>query len=147
MMLTPHQHQALHIELHHALDQLLACYIAENWKGTIGQRASIHNQILDLMQWAHQKTMKPSPMPENWDAHDSRSPADFEEQRGVIVLALARLAVSHPEYEVEILNVVRFYDGEGLPLYEGFKVTGAPFWKSLRRVRESSSDGVKYSGE
>lgn len=66
--MTPEEHQAQHVRLHLALDELLACYLSENigLGLTIGHtlRTSIHDEIYDLMRWSHEKTKAPSPAPE-----------------------------------------------------------------------------------
>lgn len=117
--LTPEEHQAEHRRLHHALDLLLACYIGECRSGN--GSGSIHNSILQLLEWAHQKTMLPTPA----DTHDDRDPVDFESQRQMIVLALAELALSRPGFEASIREIARHYDVEGLPMFEGFKGSSA----------------------
>lgn len=103
------------------MDELLGCYVTEcrGGRGSSGS-GSIYNSILQLMEWSHQKTMMPSPAPE-LASHDMREPADFEMQRQLIVLALAELALSRPGFEESIKEVLRFYDGEGLPTFESFK--------------------------
>jgi len=143
--MTPYEHQRLHIELHHALDQLLACWITETRNGT--GSGSIHSSVLDLMQWSQQKTMIPSLVPENLTAHDVRSPADYEGQRGLIVLALARLALSHPEHEEAIRDIVRFYDLEGLPTFEAFKVSSADRVRESKELREAAQDLLDFQPE
>jgi hypothetical protein len=110
--MTPEEHQQEHIQLHHALDVLLACYLEENMGPPGSFRldeglASVQNPILDLLQWAHQKTMIPS-------AYD-------RDQRQLILLALACLALDRPGAEPAIKDVARYYDTEGLPAYEELK--------------------------
>lgn len=63
--MTPEEHQAEHVRLHQALDELLACYLNEGFcrQDRGGKRASIHDEILDLMKWSHEKTLHPSPSP------------------------------------------------------------------------------------
>src|ERR1700722_10333779 len=65
--MTPEEHKHLHRKLHHELDQLLACYLSEgfNREDRGGVRASIHDEILDLMQWSAEKTHVPSPCAED----------------------------------------------------------------------------------
>lgn len=115
--MTPEEHQQAHKLLHRALDELLACYIDEARSG------SIDNPIWQLLQWAYEKTMIPS----DADAHntDRRDTAEFEGQRQMIVLALAELALSRPGWDESIREIARHYDGEGLPMFEGFKSSNA----------------------
>ena len=51
--------------------------------------------------------------------------SDYEEHRKMILLALAELALSRPDYEPEIREVARYYDREGLPVFENFKTSNA----------------------
>jgi hypothetical protein len=125
--MTPEEHQAKHVQLHRALDELLACYVTENRdlsaRPPTHRRGSVHNQIVDLLQWAYEKTMLPSPVPE--ESHDARGPEDFESERQLILLALAELALSRPGFESALREIARRYDGEGLPMFEGFKKSSA----------------------
>jgi hypothetical protein len=123
MTMTPEEHQQEHQRLHRALDELLACYISETSSLGLKRGGSIYNPILELLQWGHEKAMIPSP----GDAHssDDRDRIDFESQRQMIVLALAELALSRPGWDESIREIVRHYDGEGLPMFEGFKRTSA----------------------
>ena len=70
--MTPEEHQAEHIRLHRATDQLLACYLAEGFvrEDRGGKRGSIHDEILDLIHWSHEKTLAPSPVPEEMPHSD-----------------------------------------------------------------------------
>lgn len=120
--MTPEEHQAEHIRLHKSFDQLLACFMQDNREGT-HIHASIHDQILDLLHWSYEKTMKPTPPPEI--SHDARTPAEFECDRQIIVLALAELALSRPGFEPAIQDIAHHYDGEGLPMFEKFKQANA----------------------
>jgi hypothetical protein len=61
--MTPEEHQQQHIRLHRALDELLACYLAENRGHAPELRTSIHDEIFALLQWSHAKTLQPSPYP------------------------------------------------------------------------------------
>lgn len=61
--ITPEEHQAQHIRLHRAFDELLACYLSEN-RGRV-MRTSIHDEIFALMQWSHRKTLAPTPVTED----------------------------------------------------------------------------------
>ena len=65
--MTPEEHQAEHIRLHRAVDELLACYVSEGFvrEDSGGKRRSIHDEILDLVRWSHEKTFSPSPCPED----------------------------------------------------------------------------------
>lgn len=125
--MTPEEHQEHHVRLHRAFDELLACYIEESRVGVgAGRSGSITNTILQLMEWSHQKTMIPTPTGVTTRGHDSRSVSDFEGQRQIIVLALAELALSRPGWEPEAIKpIVRYYDTDGLPLFEAFKKTSA----------------------
>lgn len=79
--------------------------------------ASVQNPILDLLQWAHQKTMIPSA----YDRDHPRTKSDFAVQRQLILLALACLALERPGAEPAIADVARYYDTEGLPTYKTLK--------------------------
>lgn len=109
--MTPEEHQAEHIRLHRALDELVACYLTENmaYPGNGAPAGSIRNEILDLMQWAYLKTLAPSMSPDEHQS-DPRSPADFECERQMITLALAVLALSRPGFESAIREIVRRFD-------------------------------------
>ena len=65
--MTPEEHQQKHIELHRMLDELMACYLVEGFamQDAGGKLHSIHDEILPLMKWAHEKTFFPSPAPED----------------------------------------------------------------------------------
>ena len=65
--MTPEEHQAEHTRLHRALDELLACYLTEGFlrEDRGGKRVSIHDEILDLLRWSHEKTLLPSLAPED----------------------------------------------------------------------------------
>lgn len=65
--MTPEDHQAEHVRLHRALDELLACYLGEN--RFANRRTSIHDEIFSLMKWAYQMSLVPSPAPEEVQAH------------------------------------------------------------------------------
>jgi len=58
--MTPDAHQAEHVRLHRALDELVACYLSQRRT----PRTSIHDEIFELMKWAHEMTLRPSPPPE-----------------------------------------------------------------------------------
>jgi hypothetical protein len=62
--MTPEDHQAEHVRLHRALDELMACYLEEGFvrEDAGGKRASIHDEIYSLMRWSHQKSLAPSPV-------------------------------------------------------------------------------------
>jgi hypothetical protein len=121
--MTPEEHQTEHIRLHRALDELLACYFTENISIAGNKRSSIRDPILNLLEWAYQKTMLPSPAPEESHGANARDHADFEAERQMIVLALAELALSRPGFEDAIKQIVRNFDSEGLLLFEAFKQT------------------------
>jgi hypothetical protein len=59
-VMTPEAHQAEHLRLHRALDELLGCYLAEGFASPDARR-SIHDELLSLMKWSHEKTLLPSP--------------------------------------------------------------------------------------
>ena len=65
--MTPEEHQAEHIRLHRALDELLGCWISEERYPL--RRRSIHNEILVLLTWAYEKTLFPSPVSEDLPSH------------------------------------------------------------------------------
>jgi hypothetical protein len=125
--MTPEQHQAEHVRLHRAVDELLACYLTETRRDS--GRGSVHNTILQLLTWSHEKTMQPSDVTNC--QHDTRDAGDLESQRQMIVLALAELALSRPGFEEAIRDIARFYDNEELTLFDCFKQNNAD------RVRES----------
>lgn len=70
--MTPEEHQAEHIRLHRALDELLACYLSGN-RFPIGGfpvlRTSIHDDLFLFLKWSHDKTLVPSPLPEEFGLH------------------------------------------------------------------------------
>jgi hypothetical protein len=53
------EYQAEHVRLHHALDELIACYIGEAKYSE--RRSSIHDEIYELMKWSHRMTKLPLP--------------------------------------------------------------------------------------
>lgn len=59
--MTPEEHQAEHIRLHRALDELLACYLSQKRKPL----TSINDPIIELLRWSHQMTLAPSLCPED----------------------------------------------------------------------------------
>lgn len=123
--MTPEEHRQEHVRLHNELDQLLACYLSDS-ASLIEGRRSIHDELIKFLQWSHEKTMKPTPVPE--DRHkdaDSRSSSDFECRRQMLVLALAELALSRPGWDHSIREIVRNYDDEKLSMFESFKASNA----------------------
>jgi len=58
--MTPEEHQAQHVRLHRALDELLACYLSQRGE----PRTSVHDEIYALMKWSHQMIAKPTPVPD-----------------------------------------------------------------------------------
>lgn len=58
--MTPEDHQAEHVRLHKAFDELLACYLSQRRE----PRTSIHDEIFALMKWSHEMTKSPTPPPE-----------------------------------------------------------------------------------
>jgi hypothetical protein len=119
--MTPEEHQQAHIQLHHALDVLLACYLEENL-GPSGKFKGLPS-ILDLLHWSHQKTMIPSACDRDLRGHVNypRTKSDFAAERQLILLALACLALERPGDEPAIKDVARCYDAEGLPTFERLK--------------------------
>lgn len=59
--MTPEEHQAAYVRLHHEFDELVACYLSENRYPEL--TTSIHDEIFDLMKWSHKKSLLPSPAP------------------------------------------------------------------------------------
>ena len=51
--LTPEEHQKRHVELHRAIDELLADWLAHM------PDASIDRAIIDLVQWSYKQTLSP----------------------------------------------------------------------------------------
>jgi hypothetical protein len=113
--MTPEEHQIEHIRLHRALDELLACYLEEGFAGEAAgmPRRSIYDDIVQLLTWAHQKTLVPSPVER---AHYGQQPrfliaqsddpellewlAKAENQGGDFVRSMARagLVADHENY-------------------------------------------------
>lgn len=120
--MTPKEHQAEHIRLHRAFDELCACYLTETRREN--GRGSVHDSIFQLMEWSHQKTMQPSPSPEQERVHDSRDAIQIGCDRDLIVLALAELALSRPGFEPAIREIVRIYDAD-CSLFDCFKQNNA----------------------
>jgi hypothetical protein len=58
-MTTEEQHRKRHIELHHALDELVADWIVHQPAGKLLSTTS----IMELMQWSHRQTQKPDLIP------------------------------------------------------------------------------------
>jgi hypothetical protein len=56
--MTPEQHKARHVQLHRALDELLADFILHN-PGKYPSKMP----VLDLMRWSHAQTLKPTEDP------------------------------------------------------------------------------------
>ena len=121
-MMTPEEHQAAHIELHRNFDVLLACYLIETKNG------SVTNSIYRLLSWSHQKTMKPTPA----NAHGTRDGINYGSHQQLILMALAELALSRPNYQNQIREIANYYDLEGLPFFESFMVNNADRVKAER---------------
>lgn len=70
--MTPEEHQERHKELHRMSDELLACYLEEGFARQAhgGKRGSIHDEIFELIKWAYQKTLSPSPTTREEWTHD-----------------------------------------------------------------------------
>lgn len=127
-----YQNQEEHVRLHRALDELVACYLTQNMgmglPRTENGLGSVHNRIIDLMTWAHQKTMTPS---DCTDQLHPRTTFDFEGERQLICLALACLALARPGLDAAIRDIAKNYDVEGLPTYESLKQSNADRIKPL----------------
>jgi hypothetical protein len=113
--MTPEEHQIEHIRLHRALDELLACYLEEGFASEAAgmQRRSIYDDIVQLLTWAHHKTLVPSPVDR---AHYGQQPrfliaqsddpellewlANAEKQGGDFVSSIAHagLVADHENY-------------------------------------------------
>lgn len=52
--MTPHETKERHVELHHSLDELIACYFNQTMK-----RAT-NTTLMEFMKWSHQMTIKPT---------------------------------------------------------------------------------------
>lgn len=55
---APEQHQARHVELHRALDELVADWLRHT------RKLPSTSSVMDLMQWSHQQTLNPTELPE-----------------------------------------------------------------------------------
>lgn len=55
--LTEDEHRARHVELHKALDELIA-----DWIGHTGNLPSQHT-VMELIEWSHGQTLNPSVKP------------------------------------------------------------------------------------
>jgi hypothetical protein len=53
-MMTPEEHKQRHIELHRALDELLAYYIAAKQDPYFGKRP-----LSDFLEWSYRQTQAP----------------------------------------------------------------------------------------
>ena len=62
--MTPDEHRARHVELHRALDELFADFVAHQ----PGSRF-LERPILELIKWSHTQTIEPSPLDEARVAH------------------------------------------------------------------------------
>lgn len=131
--MTPEQHQAEHIRLHQMLDQLVACYIVSHRFGLLN-RASIHDELVILMQWSYEMTMKPTPSPENTEEREERTSLDFEGERQMILLALAELALSRPGWDDALRRIAKNYDDGGLPMFEELKRLNADRVKETHKA-------------
>ncbi len=56
--MTPEEHKARHVELHRALDELIA-----DWIGSTTKLPST-STVLELMEWSHGQTLATDPIPE-----------------------------------------------------------------------------------
>ena len=57
-------HRKRHIELHHALDELVADWIGHHMHGDKGIS---NTPIIELMRWSHEQTIKPILLPSQDD--------------------------------------------------------------------------------
>ncbi|HEY1896723.1 MAG TPA: hypothetical protein VGG62_10645 [Terracidiphilus sp.] len=57
-MMTEAEHRARHIELHKALDELCADWVAHQGWGKLFSNST----IMELMQWSHEQTIRPIPL-------------------------------------------------------------------------------------
>lgn len=57
--LTPEAHQARHVELHRALDELFADYIGHH----LGARQFLDLPIGTLLRWSYEQTQHPTELP------------------------------------------------------------------------------------
>lgn len=48
-----------------------------------------------------------------------------EGQRQILLLALAELALSRPGFDYALSEIAKLYDGEGLPMFQDFKLINA----------------------
>ena len=55
-------HRRRHLELHHALDELLADWIGHNVHADSDKTLS-NTSILELMAWSHRQTIQPDELP------------------------------------------------------------------------------------
>lgn len=51
---TPEEHQARHVELHRALDELMADFMRHT------SRLASQTTVMDLLEWAHEQTVNPT---------------------------------------------------------------------------------------
>lgn len=58
--MTKDEHKAEHLRLHRALDQLMADFLAHQWKKR-GAKMKLPNQIMlrELMDWSFRQTQEP----------------------------------------------------------------------------------------
>jgi hypothetical protein len=65
--LTEEEHRQRHVELHKALDELIADFLAH----TRGTKLPSTTPIRELMEWSHKQTVKPRDLrSSNNDEHD-----------------------------------------------------------------------------
>lgn len=57
--LTATEHKARHLELHRALDELIADFLTHT--GKLPSRST----VMELMEWSYQQTIEPGTMPAN----------------------------------------------------------------------------------
>jgi hypothetical protein len=130
--MTPEEHQARHIELHRALDELLGCYLQEGFarQDAGGTRSSIHDQIFSLMKWGHEKTLLPS----SAEQHDYSKPpilsaqnddpellewlANAKEQGGTFVSCIAHAGLVADAHNYPLIRIVLMALRAKYPAYE-----------------------------
>lgn len=128
--MTPEEHQQEHIRLHNDLDELLACYLGENRYPE--RRTSIHDEILDLMKWSHDKSLIPSDTPEN-EPHEAEATfliatnddpellewlAKADQEGGGFVKAIAHAGLSADSENYPLIRTLLLVMRRKYPAYE-----------------------------
>lgn len=68
--MTPDEHRFRHVELHAALDELVADFITHR------NRMPSKSTILELMEWSHQQTRTPTEESEPWEEDAELEPEE-----------------------------------------------------------------------